>query len=281
MAHVGYVTPKDPIVQSIKSKPRLQLRLPVKLLSQVSEFGRQPDLLDMGTLPHIIRFPERQLFRNGRFLQAAHFPSYSAYPQQGPLAPPCFQGFLATMGLSDSHMRQTSRLFIPSHPSALHRATVGLPGSSVHLSARAFPYHPEAPYRCTCPLLPCRFQASPHPAGWPHPLTCNEAEIGSLSLRLTRSWSRGPTSFASHLNGGDRPASRDRLPSRRGPPLHGEQAITMANSFQLARRTRLGLAHRMTRINTDSLPERKGLFFVTRHCSAGAQRGAFRHGFHG
>ena len=167
------------------------------------------------------------------------------------MAPPCFQGFLATMGLSDSHMRQTSRLFIPGHPPALIRATVGLPGSSVHLSARAFPYHPGAPCKCICPLLPCRFQASPHPAGWPHPITCNEAETSSLSLRLTRSRSRGPTSFASHLAGGDRPASRDRLPSRRGPPLHVEQAINMANSFQLARRTRLGLAHRISQMAMD------------------------------
>jgi len=188
------------------------------------------------------------LTRIGTFVQAAHFLSHSACPQQGPLAPPCFQGFLTTMGLSDSHLRQISRLFIPGHPSALHLATVGLPGSSVHLSARAFPYHPGAPYRCICPLLPCRFQASPHPAGWPLPSMCNEAETGSLSLRLTRSQSRGSTSFASHLSGGDRPASRDRLPLRRGPPLHGEQAITMANSFQLARRTRLGLAHQITQI---------------------------------
>jgi len=148
----------------------LLLRLLIKLLSQVSEFRRQPDLLDTGTLPHIIRFPECQLFRNGMFIQAAHFLSYSASPQQGPLAPPCFQGFLATMGLSDSHLRQTSRLFIPGRPSALPRATMGLPGSSAYLSARAFPSHPGVPYRCICPLLPCKFQASPYLAGWPHPI---------------------------------------------------------------------------------------------------------------
>jgi hypothetical protein len=205
----------------------------------------------MGTFPLISRFPKCQLFRNGSFLQAAHFLSYSAYPQQGPFAPRALPRFLTTMGLSDSHLRQISRLFIPRNPSAQGRATVGLPGSSVHLSARAFPYHPGAPYRCTCLLLPCKFQASPHPAGWPLPVMCNEAETGSLSLRLTRSQSRGSTSFASHLSGGDRPASRDRLPSRRGPPLHGEQAITMANSFQLARRTRLGLAHQITQIGAD------------------------------
>jgi hypothetical protein len=155
------------------------------------------------------------------------------------------------MGLSDSHLRQTSRLFVPGRPSALPRATMGLPGSSAYLSARAFPSHPGVPYRCICPLLPCKFQASPSLAGWPHPVSRNEAETGSLSLRLTRSRSGGSSSFASHLHGGDRPASRDRLPSRRGPPLHDEQAITMANSFQLARYTRLILAHQITQIFAD------------------------------
>jgi hypothetical protein len=86
---------------------RLQLRLPVKLLSQSSELGRQSDLLDMGTLPHVNRSPDCQLLRSGTHVQAAHSSSDSACPQQGPLAPSCFQDFLATMGLSDSRPRQT------------------------------------------------------------------------------------------------------------------------------------------------------------------------------
>ena len=30
-------------------------------------------------------------------------------------------------------------------------------------------FHPGVPCRCLCPLLPCRYQASPYSGGWPHP----------------------------------------------------------------------------------------------------------------
>jgi len=45
----------------------------------------------------------------------------------------------------------------------------GLPGSSMRLSERALPIHPEVPCGCTCSLLHHRWQASPSSAGWPHP----------------------------------------------------------------------------------------------------------------
>ena len=67
--------------------------------------------------------------------------------------------------------------------------------------------------------------------------------MGSLALGLIRSQSRSLRSLASHPNGGDRPASRARLPSHRGPLLRDERAIIPADSFQSASRTRLGLAH--------------------------------------
>ena len=73
-------------------------------------------------------------------------------------------------------------------------------------------------------------------------LPCNEAETGSLALGLIRSQSKSLRSFASHPNGGDRPASRARLPSHGGPLLRDERAIITADSFQSASRTRLGLA---------------------------------------
>ena len=136
-----HVTPIDPIIQRVKPKPRLQLRLPVKLLSQRGEFGRQPDLLDMGVWPHIYRSPKCQLFRNGISFQAAHSFSDSARPQQGPFAPSCFQDFLATMGLSDSQPRQIFRLFIPGYPSAPPPSRGGSP-RFLDASFRARPPQP-------------------------------------------------------------------------------------------------------------------------------------------
>ena len=57
---------------------------------------------------------------------------------------------------------------------------------------------------------------------------CNEAESGSLALRLTPSPSEA--SSAGH--------SDDSLGQ-----LHGERAITMVSTFQLTRPTRLSLTH--------------------------------------
>jgi len=76
---------------------------------------------------------------------------------------------------------------------------------------------------------------------------CNEAESGSLALGLTRSRSAGFSCFAFRLPPDHRSASHAWLPSHRGPPLHGERAITMADTLQSARRTRLGLARRRSR----------------------------------
>jgi len=60
---------------------------------------------------------------------------------------------------------------------------------------------------------------------------CNEAETGSLALRLT------PSSHGASTAG-----------SPRQPPdrLHGERASSMVSSFQLTRPARLGLAHLIT-----------------------------------
>ncbi len=65
---------------------------------------------------------------------------------------------------------------------------------------------------------------------------CNEAESGSLTLRLTPSPHRASTAG-----------------SPRQPPawLHGQQAITMICTFQQTRSARLSLAHRMARMGMD------------------------------
>jgi len=60
----------------------------------------------------------------------------------------------------------------------------------------------------------------------------NEAETGSLALRLTSSPSLAPTA---------------RLPASPPSQLHGERAIAMVSTFQLTRSTRLSLTDRRKR----------------------------------
>ena len=196
----------------------------------------------MGTLPHISRSPDCQLFRNGTIVQAAHSFSDSAYPQQGPLAPPCFQGFFATMGLSDSHLRQTRRLFIPGRPPALSPNRSGSP-RFLDASFRARSSQPPRGALQVLWLVSSRQVTGFIISGsLATPNERNEAESDSLALGLTRSRYRGHSPFASIYCYEYRPASYDRLPSRRGPPLHGERVITKADTFQSARCTRLVLA---------------------------------------
>jgi len=237
-----HISPIDTIIQHVKSELRLQLRLPVKLLSQSSEFCWQPDFLDVSTLPHINRSPDCQLFRSGTIVQAVHSLSDSAYPQQGPLAPSCFQGFLATMGLSDSRLQQSLRLFIPGYPPALSPGRNGSPrflGASFR--ARS-PLSPRGALQVRLSVSSLQVTGFIISGSLATPDKCNEAETGSLALGLTRLRSRGFAPLASTYFYGHRPASCARLPSRRGPPLHGERTISMADSFQSARCTRLRLA---------------------------------------
>ena len=205
----------------------------------------------MGTLPHISRSPDCQLFRNGTIVQAAHSFSDSAYPQQGPLAPPCFQGFFATMGLSDSHLRQTLRLFIPGRPPARPPSRSGSP-RFLDASFRArSPQPPRGALQVLSLVSSLQVTGFIISGSLATPNERNEAESGSLALGLTRSRSRGLNPFAFIIYYQYRPASHARLPSRRGPPLHGERAITMADTFQSARCTRLLLA--LQRAQRDNL----------------------------
>ena len=57
---------------------------------------------------------------------------------------------------------------------------VGSPRFLAGRSARAVPNHPGEPDKCTRPLLPCRWQASPLCGGLAAPIWCYEAETGSL-----------------------------------------------------------------------------------------------------
>ena len=239
-----HVTPIDPIIQHIKPKLRLQFRLPVQLLSQRGEFRRQPDLLDMGTWPHINPSPDCQLLRSGTFVQAAHSFSDSACSQQGPLAPQALPRFSATMGLSDSQSQQISRLCIPGHPLALSPSRTGSPrflGASFRTRP---PQTPRSALQVPAPVATLQVAGFVHYGRLATLTWTNEAESGSLTLGLARSRSVALTTSQSANIPDYRSASRARLPLHRGPPLHGERAIAMAGTFQPARCTRLILAHR-------------------------------------
>jgi hypothetical protein len=67
----------------------------------------------------------------------------------------------------------------------------GLPGSSTDLSSRAVSYHPGRSDGCFYPLLPHRCQASPLSGGLATFVSTNEAEMSSLTLRLTSSPQQG------------------------------------------------------------------------------------------
>jgi len=226
-----HITPIDPIIQHVKPKLRLQLRLPVKLLSQRGEFRRQLDLLYMGTLPHIDRSPDCQLFRSRTFVQAAHSFSDSACSQQGPLAPRALPRFFATMDLSDSQSQQISRLCIPGHPLALTPSRAGSPrflGASFRTRP---PQTPRNALQVPTPVATLQVAGFVHYGRLATLSWTNEAESGSLALGLARSRSVVLTTSQSGSTPDYRSAPHDRLPSHRGPPLHGEQAITMTDTF--------------------------------------------------
>ena len=110
----------------------------------------------------------------------------------------------------------------------------GLPGSSANLSARAVPNHPGKSDGCVLPLL------SPSVAGFiqirrtGHFHWRNEAESGSLALRLMRSpYKASPTRIT---------------PRQRLLGYFNERVILKISSFQLTRSARLGLAHRITQM---------------------------------
>ena len=132
----------------------------------------------------------------------------------------------------------------------------GLPGSSTDLSARALLNHPGRPSRCIRSLLPRWFQASPSPAGWPPPFTCNEAESGSLSLGLTPSLSGEflPPSPPTLSWPGPAYSPLSVTPGGR-PQLLVERAINKYETFHSYRSARLVLAYRMTRMDTARLSD--------------------------
>jgi hypothetical protein len=106
-------------------------------------------------------------------------------------------------------------------------APPGLPGSSAVLSTRAIRSHPGKLSGCSCSFLPRRFSGFIQSGRLAASPLRNEAETGSLALRLTCS---------------PHQASSGRLLCRTLAWLLVERAIYKVNSFQFTRTARLILA---------------------------------------
>ena len=151
------------------------------------------------------------------------------------------------MSLSDSHLQQISRLCIPGHPPALAPSHGGSP-RFLDASFRArSPQPPRGVLQVLLSVASLQVSGFVISGSLTTPTWRNEAESGSLSLGLARSQSVGFSYFAIQYNLDHRSASCARLPSHRGPPLHGERTITTVDTVHSTRSTRLILAHQSAR----------------------------------
>jgi hypothetical protein len=171
--------------------------------------------------------------RNGTFIVQAVLPSlFETRSKSCPLAPPCFHGFIATMGKSDSRSGPFGELCIPHHrldsghllPCPSHRVSQ-VPWFS--LCNMPPPNTPNGKTRRSCfliatlPGFPIRLEGR-------HRHSCNEAESSSLTLRPATYLTFRP--FPTLLDA----SNYSYTPGRR---LRGEQAIT-AGGISTTRITR-------------------------------------------
>ena len=168
-------------VQRIEAKPGLLLGLLTQLPSQGREWRRE------------VLVPPRRLVRSTLF-QSAFLLSYANTSPVGSLRSiPPLAGFLRYYKPLRLPTRPSGSYVFPPSVEAIALASPGLPGSSAGLSACAVPIHPGRPDGCLRSLLHHQRRASPLLGGLTALLSCNEAESGSLSLRLTRSLSGAST----------------------------------------------------------------------------------------
>src|SRR6266511_2236989 len=155
-----------------------------------------------------------------------------------PLGSTGISRFLATMGVSDFRPEPCERLCIHARRSARH--TLRWDGPLRRLSQVPRPFFPCAPLpltpgrptyaRARCFYAGCRLRHI-RQVGRDH--MCNEAETDLLALRLARLLPR---------------LRRYGLSPSAAGTLHVERAIYVAGTFHPARKARLVLAHRMTRM---------------------------------
>ncbi len=170
-----HVPPIHQPVETVEAKPLLLFGFLSQLLSQRLKAGRQ-NRFPKGNLIH------RLLCRRGFHLNQLHTPLTRHDPGQGSLAPSRLnRDFPATINPSDTPFRPAQRLWLPA-------------GGCPRLSARTpdgVSQVPDGSFRARCLLSPRGVRsvptvnssrpmlASPFPAGWPLPITCNEAEPSS------------------------------------------------------------------------------------------------------
>ena len=178
------ISSKHPIIQRVEPKLTISLSLATQFPSQKRDLLWHPWLrLEPLCLP----------FRYGALLAQAVSPLLDQnVTEVWPLCSFLFPGSLRYYGPlrlpTATAFEVMDSLQTLVTPTAVTTSS-GLPGPLTDLSARALPNHPGRPSRCLRSLLPCRWQASSSPEGWPPPFQCNEAESGSLSLGLTPSLS--------------------------------------------------------------------------------------------
>ncbi len=133
--------------------------------------------------------------------------------RRDPFAPRALPRFLTTTGLSDSRRWPPPKLLIPLAACRLARHQGGSPKFPTVLSACAAPYHPGEPRRCPRSFLPagCRLRPSLR-VGRSH--LSNEAETGSLALRLTHSPPQAPAPELLPLTAGSATCSTINLHGR-------------------------------------------------------------------
>jgi hypothetical protein len=107
------------------------------------------------------------IFRCGMVIQAGLHSSYRSMLAFRPLRSTIVTRFHATMSLSDSRLGHACGYVFPCAFGSLPATPAGLPGSSIDLSTRAVPSHPDEFDECSCPLLVRQWQASGSLAPWP------------------------------------------------------------------------------------------------------------------
>lgn len=216
-----HVTPAHQRVETVEAIPLLLFGFLAQLLSQVLEARRQD------------RFPIGKLFdrvfcRRSFHLNQLPFPLTRLDTGQGALAPRRLDRRLdATMRPSDAATRPRRRLWLPAR------------GCPRWTPARASQV-PDGSFRARCLLSPRGVRsvllieasrpmlASPNPAGWPLPVSCNEAEPSS---QVATARALAFPSFG----------GRDRSHPLWGR-LHDFRSFIMMNTSQFTRTTKLRLA---------------------------------------
>jgi hypothetical protein len=159
--------------------------------------------------------------------QSALVASDSACSQPRPLRSTVVTRFIATMGLSDCRPQHPAWLLIPKPSSPLHEASAAaaaLPSSRRFCPRALSPFTPGNPRRASN-RSSVRILASPPLAGWPFPLTCNEAESSSLNTTARAFASPG---FAGRIT-----------PSPTRVRLHDFRFVITVSTFHLTRTAKL------------------------------------------